>query len=131
MSNLLDLHLSQTPDPTIVPGGEEYQLHVQTAELGQNKDQTRDMITVMLTVVGNPTALPVFEYLAIPNPDDAPNTQYLMKLRIKQFLQAFDVDVDNPGEPGDWVGKEGWAVLKVDEYEGVTRNKVSRYIVKK
>jgi len=129
--SLLDLHLDQVEDPTTVPGGEEYQLRIVSAQMKKSNDQTRDMLLVGLQIVDHPASKSVFENLILPKEGDKEQTVYLSKLRIKHFMQAFGIDPANPGDPSDWVDKTAWGVLKLEEYNGEVNNKVSKWSVKK
>lgn len=128
---LLDLHLDQVEDPTTVPGGEEYQLRIISADMKKSNDQTRDMILVGMQIVDNPTSKTVFENMILPKEGDKDQTVYLSKLRIKQFMQAFGIGLSDPGELSSWVDRTAWAVLKLDEYQGQVSNKVAKWSVKK
>ena len=129
--SLLDLHLDQVEDPTTVPGGEEYQLRIVSANMKKSNDGTRDMILVSMQVVDHPTSKSVFENMILPKEGDKDQTVYLSKLRIKQFMQAFGIDTANPGDPSEWVDLTAWGILKLDEYNGEVNNKVSKWSVKK
>lgn len=132
MSSLLDLHLDKVEDPTVVPGGEEYELRILDAKVAPSKSSDRDVIKVMLEVVDNPTAKPVFVNMAVPSKDDDERKTYSMSLQIKQFMQAFDIDLKNPGDPAEWKGKTAWAWLNIGENQnGDEQNEVGRWIQKK
>jgi hypothetical protein len=131
MESLLDLHLASVEDPVVLPGGEEYQLLVISAEVKPSKSSDRTILQVGFEVVDNPTAKTIFESMAFPTESDEKKTQYMMKLRIKQFLQAIGIDPANPGDPESWKGETGWAFVKAEEYNGEPVNRVSRWIVKK
>lgn len=132
MSNLLDLHLDKVEDPIIVPGGEEYELRILDAKIAPSKSSDRDVVKVMCEVVDNPTAKPVFVNMALPLKDDDAKKTYTLSLQIKQFFQAFDINLKSPGEPETWKGQTGWAFMKVDTMEsGEEVNQVGRWIVKK
>lgn len=130
MESLLDLHLDTLPEPTVVPGGEEYNLKIVSAKQVQSKSSERQLISVVLEAIDHPDAKSVFENLCFPLEGDADKTIYMFKDQFRNFFNAFGIDLKKPGDPAEWKGLEGWAFLKVEERNGVDENKVSRYIVK-
>lgn len=131
LQSLLDMHLDEVEDPTTVPGGEEYELKINSAKLKPSKSSERTLLEVGFDIIDHATSLPVFANMSFPLADDETKTAYSLKLNIKQFMQAFGIDVANPGDPAEWKGETGWAFLKISEYEGRVRNEVSRYIKRK
>lgn len=130
MSSLLDLHLDEVEDPTVVPGGEEYQMRITSAQVAPSKSSDRDVIKVSCSIVDNPTAKTVFINMALPLKDDEKSTAYMLKLQVKQFMEAFGLDLSNPGEASEWKGLEAWAVLKTrsNEKTGDEENQVARWV---
>jgi len=133
MSNLLDLHLGDVQDPTIVPGGEEYELRIVDASIAPSKSSDRNLIKAMLEVIDHPTAKPIFVNFPLPGKKEEKKTEYILKLRIKDFLRAFGIDVADPGNPAEWKGMTAWAVLKETKREetGEETNDVARWIISK
>lgn len=129
--SLLDLHLDQVEDQVPVPGGEEYQLKIVSGKVNPSKDGARSVLQVGFEILDHPTAQSVFEHYSFPNESDEDKTVYMMKLNLKQFMQAFGIDPGNPGNPEDWKGLTAWAFLKMDEYDGRPMNRVSRWIQKR
>ena len=128
MSEFMDLHLDNVQDPEPVPGGEQYQLRIGKAEMKRNEKDTRNMIVIMFSIVDNPTAPPIMEYLNLPCKEDAENTVYMFKLRIKDFCRSFNIELGNEPDFSEWKGLEGWAFIKTEEYKGKPQNKVSKFI---
>lgn len=132
MSSLLDLHLDKVQDPIVVQGGEEYELKVLDAKIAPSQSSDRDVIKVMCEIIDHPTAKPVFVNMALPLKDDDEKKTYTLSLQIKQFFQAIDVEVADPGEPETWKGQTGWAFLKVRTLDnGEEVNEVGRWRVPK
>ncbi len=143
MTSLLGLHLDKLPEKEIVPGGSEYQLQIMKGSIKPSKSSEREVIHLAYKILDHKTAPPVMETLCLPIDSDAEDLTYNFQDAIRNFMVAFGIDLKNPGDPievtegqnkvkvfQDWKGKEGWAFLGVETYEGVERNKVSRYIKK-
>ena len=143
MTSLLGLHLDKLPEREIVPGGDEYQMQIMKGSIKPSKNTNRDVIHVAFKILDHPTAPPVMETLCLPMDGDNEDLSYNFQDVIRNFFIAFDIDLKNPGEPievtegenkvkifKEWKGKEGWAFLKTDTYEGRQKNVVSRYINK-
>lgn len=143
MTSLLGLHLDKLPVKEIVPGGNEYQLQIMKGSIKPSKNTDRDVIHVAFKVLDHKTAPPVMETLCLPIDSDSEDLAFNFQDAIRNFFIAFDIDLKDPGTPievtdgtnkvrvyQDWKGKEGWAFLGVDEYEGRAKNVISRYIQK-
>jgi len=129
MSSLMDLALNDLPDRKPVPAGEQYRLLITKAEYVDNAAGDGKNIRVILEIADPPYPTEnIFHYLALPKDSDDGIKVERKKRMIKEFLQAFDMDPAMPPEPIDWAGKEGWAILGVEEFEGVLSNRVKRLI---
>lgn len=133
MSELMDLHLSDVPDPCTVPGGEEYQLRIASGSIGPGKkDPDRTVLKVLCEVLGHPAAKPVFHNMCLPKAveeKDNPRMALRWKQDIKEFMECFQINQARPGKPEDWVGKEGYVVLKVNEERD--ENEISKMVKRK
>jgi len=132
MSSLLDLHLDAVPDLSIVPGGEEYQLRITAAKIKPSKSSSRDVLEVIAEINGQTNAKNIFINHAFPLPEDDERKRNNLLRNIKDLCSCFGLDPANPGNPEEWAGLEGWAVLKVGTREsGEEVNEVARYISKR
>lgn len=131
LQSLLDMHLDEMEDPTTVPGGEEYQLKISSAKLKPSKTSERTVLEVVFDIIDHESAIPIFENMAFALKDDEKKTSYSLRQNIRSFMQAFSIDLGNPGDPSEWKGLEGWAFVKMDEFQGQPCNRVSRYIKRK
>lgn len=131
--SLLDLHLDDVPELTPVPGGEEYELRVMSSKIEPSKSSERKVLKVMFSVNDHPEALPIFENLAFPLPEDDKSKADMFKRQVKNFVTAIGMDPKSPGKPEEWVGKTCWVFLKqgTNNKTGNTENKVSSYLTKR
>ncbi len=133
MSSLLDLHLDDHPDPTIVEGNEEYQLQITSIQQAPSKSSDRNLIKASFTILDRPEALPIFHNFSLPMEGDPEKNVFFFKTQLKQFIQAQGLDVKKPGDPEGWKGNEFWAFVKAgkNEQSGADENSIARFIVKK
>lgn len=131
MGNLIDLHLDDLPDPTTVAPGEEYELKIIGAALAPSKSSERTVLKATLAIQGEAAAKIVFVNHAFPLTTDSNDVAYMMKRNIKDFCLCFGLDPKSPGEPAEWVGLSGFAILDedIDQNENPI-NTVKRYIIK-
>lgn len=132
--SLLNDVMQNTPDPIVVPAGEQYNLQVTAAKFmatkgGAREDGTekpiRPMITLYLKVMDEPTAQIVSEALWFPVQGDKEEVTYQQNLKIKNTLIALGINPESDGDidpstfapemepiniPG-WAGKTGVAIL--------------------
>ena len=47
--------------------------------------------------------------------------------KLSQFCKALGISTKTPLDPDEWVGKTFYADVEGDEYEGVTRPKITKY----
>jgi len=131
--SLIDLHLDEVPDPTVVEGNEEYQLTIKSAKIEESKSGTgRMVVKILAEVEDRPEAQPIFENLCFPIASDKASTVYMFKSGLKAFFQSFGIDPAAPGEPDEWIGNQGYVILKVaPDQNGNDRNEIAKYIIPK
>ena len=141
MTSLLDMHLEDTPDLEIVPGGAQYEMKINSAKAVPSRSSDRTMIRLVLSINDHPNAQSVFENLVYPLPSDEEGTANLMKRRIRDALLAFGIDLtdqdmmtpeeNEKGEPcfPQWEGLTAWAALKVEKNQnGDDENRIASWV---
>lgn len=98
--------------PHVVPEG-EYKLRiVQVKEDNNSKGNPYWM--PLFEIVEDPTAKPVSTYIGLPFAGQDPRQSNNDTDRILKFMASFSLgDLSRPVDPQSWIGKEGWAILKV------------------
>jgi hypothetical protein len=114
MSFLSDLDLSDVVEPRVVEADMEYELRITDVREGTNKNGG-PYIMPRFEIVGEIGAKDVSHYIGLPDSTMDAKKLNNTKYRIKQFLEAFDLDPQT--DTSDWVGAQGWAVLGVQDNE--------------
>ena len=116
--------INEVKDPETVPEG-MYDLAVE--KVIEKKDDNGDLkgLSLILDIVGNIDAAPVFHYLSLPVADDEED-KATFKLRfLKKFLETFDVPFDKKGfDEATLMGASARCQLVLDEYNGQVSNKI-------
>jgi hypothetical protein len=130
--SLLDLHLDEVLEPSLVQPG-EYELKITGAQIVPSKSSSREILKVTCDINEMPGAQPVYLNLSLPLDTDAPNTKYFMKLNLKHFLEAFGLTPSDPGNPPEWRGLTGWGMVvqKENKETGLVSHDVSKWITLK
>lgn len=109
----ISMELDDVQEAEVAPDG-MYDLRVSDAELTRNRDDTRDMIKVVIELEGT-TFQPCWTNLPLPNEDDKPSSANFMKLQLKRFIQMFDAPFDgviNDELMADWCGLQARGAVK-------------------
>ena len=114
MSFLSDLDLSDVVEPRVVEADQEYNLRISDVKKGTNKNGGPYLMP-RFEIVGEVGAKDVSHYIGLPDSSMDAKKLNNTKYRIKQFLEAFDIDPQTDTE--SWVGAEGWAVLGIQDNE--------------
>lgn len=132
MASFLNMDVNDAQEYKAVAEG-EYQLRVMAAEIKTSKKTGGDYIGVKCQIMGDdPFTKDINHTLMIPTAQDDVKQANNRKLAIRNFMQAFDVEVTGTITPEDWVGKTGWVVLVEEHTEGFgDQNKIRRVIIKK
>lgn len=130
--SLLDLHLDQVEEPSLVDPG-EYELTIKQAVVVPSKSSSRDILKITCEINDLPGAQPVYLNLSFPCSTDPDSTVYFMKLNLKRFMEAFGIDTTDPGNPPDWIGLTAWGMVtqKENKENGNISHDVSKWIVQK
>lgn len=111
----------------------EYELRIAKAEFKRNKDDTRDLIAMMLTVEGaeGEGASPINHWLSAPNDDDEPRTHRMIMRNLVRFLAAFGIslnnDVDFEQLAGELQGQTGKVRVVQEEAQDSEGNKTGEF----
>ncbi|MEG0755887.1 MAG: DUF669 domain-containing protein [Oscillospiraceae bacterium] len=122
---ILDYDFNKVPEVVILPDG-EYELRIKSVEDKISKKSGTPMLRICYTVMSDPNADDIFEYLSIPTDQTDEATKVKQLRRFKHLIQAFHIA--EPNDTETWVGATGYALLttECDEQYG-DRNRVSRY----
>jgi hypothetical protein len=124
--SLLELAQMEAPKADLLPEG-EYRVTIESAEPKQF-NSGRTGYALRLSFPDQPDADSIFHNIFELKEDDPRRTVSAMVNNAKQFQAAFGITNDNVET---WIGLEGWATVTAEEYEGVTRNKISKFLVGK
>lgn len=129
--SMLDMNLGDAVEPTAVPADEEYKIRIMSVRVDNDKN-------------GNPYMLPMFEipdeassksftkFLRIPHQAMDAKQMNSAKWQIKTFLECFGMDPSRPFDSDELVGREGWAILGVEETDDFgAQNYVKKFIAPK
>lgn len=113
--------LEGSQEPRVVEANSEVKLRILDVRTGNDKNGN-PYIMPRFEVPSDPLAKDFTKYLPVPNADlKREDLKKFERSRwdMTEFMAAFEIDVTRPGDPEDWSGKEGWAILgvsKSDEY---------------
>jgi len=132
MATFLDMDVNDAKEYKSTSEG-EYQLKVMAAEIKTSKNTGGDYISVKLQILGDdPFLKDVNHTLMIPTSKDDVKQANNRKLAIRNFMNAFGIEVTTKITPEDWVGNTGWALLVEEHSEQYgDSNKIKRVIVSK
>ena len=119
-------NLSDIPESGPVEPG-EYDLRIVQAK-EQSYNSGAKAILLICEVLDNDNADDIFHKLWLPTDTDTEKKAATKLRMIKEFLDAIGLNPDDVQDPGDFVGIEFTAKLKIDEYEGQRRNEVERVV---
>jgi hypothetical protein len=118
------------PPPEIVPVSEQ-KLQIKNV-IARDEDNPynsgRTGYGIIFEFSDHPNADGIFYNLLNPQEYDAPRTQRMFIEQTAAFVRAFNITSNNPE---DWVGKEGWAKVDVEAYEGKDKNVITSFISSK
>lgn len=126
---MFDLDLNDIPPQIILPAG-VYSLRVERIDFKKNEEKGRKWFNIMLTCPDEPTADPIFHMLGYPGPDDDERQTLNKKRRLKEFFDLAGVDTSvTPWDPTTAIQAELEAEVVQEEYQGVVKNAVKKFIV--
>jgi len=124
---ILDIASMEVPEQEALPEGEH---RVRITHVEEKIDKNGNPGYYILFSSDKPNTKPIGWYMGIPSEQLRSTNEGLFNAsvtRIKQFVAAFGITSNNPTE---WIGKEGFVILKLEESEeyGVS-NRVKRFVV--
>lgn len=111
--SLLDMNFDDAVEPTVVDPG-EYKIRIVDVKVAENKSGN-PYVLPRFEIPDEPTAKEFTKYMGLPHDDMNEKQLNSAKFNMKKFCLAFGIDPAAPGEPDDWKGLEGWALLGVEE----------------
>ena len=110
--SLLGLHLADAKDPEVLPDFTESEWRVETCSLAPTK-AGGNMIKVMEKALNQPPQTkPLFLQFVIPDSTHSEQAQYMMKLKLRQWLEGHGYPADFNGNITELVGAVAWGVTK-------------------
>lgn len=124
----INMNINDAQEAKPVPAG-RYDLTIAACEVKLTKEHQRPQFRAQISIDGHDDAPNIFEYVAIPSPDDDAKAQSFKALLLKRFCSLFKVTVSDAGfDPEDlalqMVGATANCELKQEEYEGNVSNKL-------
>lgn len=124
---ILELALN---DPKLEPQVREegsYRLIVQSVKAAESK-KGNPMIAVSFSFADDCEADPVFDQFNLPFEGCDPKNARFFRQTIRNFCIAFNLPLEDPINPADWLNGEGEAKVTIEEYQGIDRNRIERYL---
>lgn len=116
-------------EPHCLPDNSEAKVRIETAEETIAKTSGNPMIAVRLSIPADPAANDIFHNQMLPGDGfDAKQNNNIIK-RLGDFCTAFGIP--NPVKTPkfsveDWIGKEGYWILKLEETDRGPRNSLKQ-----
>lgn len=133
--SFIDLALDQTPELSVVPPDQEYQLKIVkvTAKVSKGEATSgQNLLLFLFSLPEEPDTRMITYPVMLPSSelDEADNND--RKRQLKRVLEAFDWDVSKGFNPDELVGLTGWAVLGVEsDPQYGEQNKIKAFVVPK
>jgi len=131
----LDIPYKDVPDLRVIPEGTEVLLTIKEAKFTVKEESGNKFIQLKLADMGDPSVKKVYENIFLPRDDDDEDKKQNKLRRIKQFCEAFQVDLnqcevnDATKEIQALVGASGWVIVSVDtDSQYGESNNIARYI---
>ena len=129
--SILDMNLGDAVEPKVVPADEEYKLRILTVRSDNDKNDAPYLLP-MFEIPDQPLSKGFTKFLRVPHQDLDAKQMNSAKWAMKLFLQCFDMDPSRPLDPEELTGKEGWAILGVEDSEQYgEQNYVKKFVAPK
>lgn len=124
--SLLNLDLSDVVELHAVEPDKEYQVRLVEIREGVDKNNNPYLMP-RFEILDEVGAQDFSQYFALPNSTMDAKRVNSAKLRLKQFIDCFGLDIAEAME--NWVGRTGWVILgiKEDEQYG-PQNYIKRFV---
>jgi len=112
--------IDEVTEPEIRPTA-RYPLVITGAKIKPSKEKVgHNNIEVVIGFDDDPEEIyiPIFQYLALPHPDDEVKSRRFKLRNIKSFCQVFGITVDGGINVEEFVGSRGECNVKAGDYEG-------------
>jgi len=121
--------IESTPEPTIIPAGEEVKARVVSCRQGEDKNGF-PYIMPQFESMEHPTAKEFSDFLGLPNPGRTEKENFRCKRKLLDFFQAFGFDFSKPfSAEDDLPGLTGWVIVGVKASEEYgDQNTVRKYV---
>ena len=125
--SILDINVEDVAELQVIPDGEEILLQIDDAEVRKSK-KGQDMLVVRFSAPEHEDTRSIMEYFILPHEyEDDLERKKGSQRKIKRFCEAFSLPLDKLDIEG-LVGETGYAVVKVEEYEGDESNKIRKFM---
>lgn len=129
--SLLSMNLGDAVEPKAVPADEEYKIRILTVRSDTDKNDEPYLLP-MFEIPDQPTSKGFTKFLRIPHQGLDAKKLNSAKWGMTMFLEAFGMDPGRDFDPEELVGKEGWAILGMEETEQYgEQNYVKKFIAPK
>lgn len=127
--SFIDIEVGDAVELEPVDSG-EYKVQVDDAEVGTSAKTGGDYILLRLSIPDEPLSKGLTHVMMLPTPDDDEKQQNNRKLSIKSACEALGVSHERGINVEEFIGKQGWAHLGVEESEeyGI-QNRLRRWTV--
>jgi len=131
MTSLLDIDVTDAPEPKVVPANEEYKLRIIDVTTDRDKND-EPYLFPRFEVVDEPLAKDFTKFLRLPHGELSEKELIRVRSDLRKFLEAFELPNPFKGDPTDMKGKTGWAILGVGEDEQYgEQNYIKKFIAPK
>lgn len=135
MASLLELNVKDAPKLIAVPEG-EYQLQIEKAEIKASKSSNKQTLYAYFVIPAERASKSVMHTIGLELEDGLTQKQVDdAQRRLADFLECFNLDqsalnglVQTPPDSSRLIGATGYAMLKIEEFEGRENNKVKYFI---
>ncbi len=131
--SFVNLDLNAIPEVQLLPAGEELRLTIKTAEFKESQN-TSGLYGINIRFIdpSRPESEAVFQWFSIPRQDDSAQVRRMRMLELTGLMKSFSINFGAQGFEVDesWIGKQGWVILKADEYNGQETRKIDKFITR-
>lgn len=131
MTSLLDIDVTDAPEPKVVPANEEYKLRIIDATSDRDKNDEPYLLP-RFEVVDEPLAKDFTKFLRLPHGELSEKQLIRVNSDIRKYLEAFELPNPFKGDPAEMKGHTGWAILGVgDDEQYGEQNYIKKFIAPK
>lgn len=133
MSVFEGMDLTGARAPEVVDDNTEAKIRIIDVKVDRDKNGL-DYILPRFEIDGNDFAKDFTKFLHVPNSNNRSemDAKKFEKARwnMTEFMACFSINPERPGDPEDWAGMEGWAILgkSKDDGEFGEQNYVRKFV---